>query len=177
MDQLILIFPLVVILVLLKIAELNKQSEKTRGKSYKKYINEGFKTDKDNSELSSSDNAYKPNFTPVHIDHEKYGASSEIDPEIALSKDNILINNIYGVDPPQSGQSDKDDILYIYDKLSGSVDLGMANVMSAVSKRSKESQTNKNRTTRNTWNKYFTDELNDHENRVWWDNSELDMAF
>ena len=100
MDQLILIFPLVVILVLLKIAELNKQSEKTRSKSYKKYINEGFKTDKDNSELSSSDNAYKPNFTPVQIDHENYGSSSEIDPEVALSipdltkfseEDNILI--------------------------------------------------------------------------------------
>ena len=52
----------------------------------------------------------------------------------------------------------------------------MANVMSAISKRSKESLTNQNRKTKNTFSKYFHDELEDHENSRWWDNDELDIA-
>jgi len=161
-----LLFPLTVILIILKVIELQIQN------------NEGYKTDRDNSQLSSSDDAYKPNFVPLIIDHEKHGASSDLDPEIFLSDNNRTINSIYGVDPPKSGQSSKSDLLYTYDKLSGPIDLGMANVMSAISKRSKESMINRSRMTKNTWSKYFVDEMNEHENRVWWDNdAELEMAF
>ena len=67
------------------------------------------------------------------------------------------------------------DITYLYDSLSSPVDRGMANVMSAVSKRSKNSLTNASRLTKNSIHKYFGDELEQNENAEWWDNNEYEM--
>ena len=52
----------------------------------------------------------------------------------------------------------------------------MTNVMSAVSKRSKESLTNSTRLTKYSISKYIGDELEQNENKDWWDiNDELEM--
>lgn len=67
------------------------------------------------------------------------------------------------------------DITYLYDSLSSPVDRGMANVMSAISKRSKNSLTNASRLTKNSIHKYFGDELEQNENAEWWDNNEYEM--
>ena len=175
-----LLFPLIVILVLLKISEMHIQNNKLCYKKNSKF--EGYKEDIDNIELSSDDDAYIPDFKPVHIDFENHGASSEFDPEIQLNEflndknaKNATLDTAYGVDPPKYGHTDKDDLLYLYDSLQGPVDQGMATVMSAISKRSKESLTNQNRKTKYTFEKYFVDELEDHENARWWDNNELDV--
>ena len=51
----------------------------------------------------------------------------------------------------------------------------MANVMSAVSKRSKESLTNSTRLTKYSISKYIGDELEQNENAEWWNNNEYEM--
>ena len=188
--DLTLIFSIIVVLALLKVSELHylskrmcKNSDQTEKFSDSAGLIESFETDRVNTHLTSSDDVYKPDFMPVQIDEEKYGAGSDLDPEVCLfNNKRSELNKIYGV-YPKSKHSDgsekfsrKEDVLYLYDQLSGPVDQGMANVMSAVSKRSKESLTNRARVTKNTYAKYFQDEFDGHENSRWWDNDELEIA-
>ena len=192
-----ILFSVTVILVLLKVIQLNhlakegnanNQSSDHFSSSMKKVSTnlqnntmdeniEYYKEDRDNIQLTSSDDAYKPDFKPIQIDTETQGSGSDLDPEVCVyEQGRKKVNEIYGVSPYRSGHTDKDDLLYLYDKLSGPVDLGMANVMSATSKKSKQALTNRSRMTRNTFADYFRDELDGHENRRWWDNDELEIA-
>lgn len=167
--ELSLLFSVIVVLALLKVSELHYLSKKMCRV-------EPFKTDRSNIVLTSSDDAYKPDFVPIQIDVDKQ-EGSDLDPDVCLyNGGRSEVNKMYGSSDSDPKYSNKDDILYLYDQLSGPVDLGMANVMSAISKRSKESLTNRSRATVNTYSKYFKDEFDGHENSRWWDNDELEIA-
>lgn len=150
---------------------------------------EYFKTDRDNTYLTSDPENIleKTDSVPyeysIHPDYRQENIEKKIDdinmnksinpnynPEMCLwQSGRNIVNNLYGADFPVRG-TDKDDILQLYDTKSTTVDQGMATVLSAVSKRSKEAATNASRMTRNTFQKYFTEELNEQANRRWWDN-------
>ena len=85
------------------------------------------------------------------------------------------VDEVYG-NPPKHRGTNIEDVIHMYDRMQGSVDLEMANVMSATSKLAKNSFTNRSRFNKRAFSKYFVEELNFTANKGgWWDNSEYSM--
>ena len=125
----------------------------------------------------SNNMQYEAKKSPLN-DREKY---SNIQPHnIPHSVQNSVQNSVHSAECADAqctecADAQCADITYLYDSLSSPVDRGMANVMSAVSKRSKNSLTNASRLTKNSIHKYFGDELEQNENAEWWYNNEYEI--
>jgi hypothetical protein len=105
----------------------------------------------------------KPLFTP------QYDVSSELY-DLYLKKQQVCRK-------PQAGASTytNEDIAKLYEYNNENGDSQLARINHRLSKRAKESLVNQNKQTSDTFREYFEEELEQQENRHWWENEALDI--
>ena len=179
------------ILILSKIKKMKKQ-KKLKYQTKK----ESFMTDNTlNTRLTSPDasiisqtnllsgtTSFPQNPSKEYVEAKRFGVNEASNPAMPMNPEICVtpggrnaVNYAYGVPMPKRG-TDIQDVIHLYDQMQGSVDDGMATVMSQTGRLAKDSFTNRSRMTKRAFSKYFQEELNETANKNgWWDNTEYDM--